>query len=176
MPRCRVESCSVHVTRRLLWSFSPLPPEPARTYALSFAAIPLAQRSNDCGQIGAVPPSPPLLTPLPLPLPLPCLQVQTSPSGSVAPAFPLQFTSIRLQVACGECHSVALTSDGRVWTWGGAGFGQLGRGKGGKGGMAAVKFDAGDCFCFRIAAGAHHTLAAMQGAAKHERTQCRCKL
>ncbi len=47
-----------------------------QSYAsLSFTAIPLGNRSNDCGQIGSAPPSPPLLTPLPLPLPLPCLQV-----------------------------------------------------------------------------------------------------
>jgi alpha-tubulin suppressor-like RCC1 family protein len=59
---------------------------------------------------------------------------------------------------------VALTCDGRVWTWGGNGFGQLGRGEGGKGMLAAVQVEAEDRVCRRIAAGAHHTVAVMAGA------------
>jgi hypothetical protein len=112
---------------------------------------------------------PPLLCSRPCLCHCPCRACRYKPPPIATPQ--LQF-SLDPQVACGECHSVALTSDGRVWTWGGAGFGQLGRGKGGKGGVAAVKFDADDCFCFRIAAGAHHTLAAMQGGDNHTRTQC----
>ena len=70
-----------------------------------------------------------------------------------------------MQVACGECHSVALTSDGRVWTWGGGGFGQLGIGKGGsRGGIVAVELGAGGGVCVCVAAGAHHTVAVVQGA------------
>jgi hypothetical protein len=84
-------------------------------------------------------------------------------SGASPPYSPLLQSSNLHQVACGECHSVALTSDGRVWTWGGSGFGQLGRGKGGKGGLAAVELHVADGCCLQIAAGAHHTVAVMTG-------------
>jgi hypothetical protein len=49
--------------------------------------------------------------------------VPTSGSSSESPkrAF--------VDVACGEIHNLALTSDGRVWSWGGNASGQLGRKK-----------------------------------------------
>lgn len=31
--------------------------------------------------------------------------------------------------ACGECHTLAKTSDGKVWSWGSGQFGELGNGK-----------------------------------------------
>lgn len=67
-------------------------------------------------------------------------------------------------VSAGESHSIALKSDGSVWTWGGGSFGQLGdnttttkstptqvKGVGGTGFLAGVT---------SIAAGSNHSLAA----------------
>jgi hypothetical protein len=62
--------------------------------SLSSTAIPLGNRSNDCGQIGSAPPSPPLLTPLPLPLPLPCLQVHHSRFLALSCSHPIFHTPL----------------------------------------------------------------------------------
>lgn len=135
-------------------NISPSPLRPSSQ--IKCTAIPLCPRSNVCGQIGHTSPSPPLLSPLPLPLPMPCTQAPPPPPHLVQ-------SSYLHQVACGECHSVALTCDGRVWTWGGGGFGQLGRGKGCKAGVAAVELHAAHDLCSSIAAGSHHTVAVTTG-------------
>jgi hypothetical protein len=73
---------------------SPAPPPTPRQLSAHFlcTAIPLCLRSNDCGQIGSAPPSPPLLTPLPVPLPTACLQARRPRPFTPTKTLPLPVT------------------------------------------------------------------------------------
>ncbi|XP_064600028.1 probable E3 ubiquitin-protein ligase HERC4 isoform X2 [Liolophura sinensis] len=63
-----------------------------------------------------------------------------------------------IQVSCGECHSLVLTNDSRVFTWGSNSFGQLGIGKNRSGQKSPQLLDCLKGIPMRmITAGANHS-------------------
>ncbi|KAG0575477.1 hypothetical protein KC19_5G006600 [Ceratodon purpureus] len=63
------------------------------------------------------------------------------------------------QVACGEYHSVALTVDGQIFTWGRGKYGQLGHGTSQNGNFPVAVKALADHHVAQIACGGDHTIA-----------------
>ena len=63
-----------------------------------------------------------------------------------------------VSISCGDVHSMALTADGNVWTWGKANNGRLGQGEDQKDSCLAPRIVEGISDVVQISAGDTHNL------------------